>query len=92
MILDANERPLVPIHVCWSDDEANIVVSVLRDGGIESRTNSEVPHNVLPITTAGLGKVEVLVEQEFAEEARRVIEEHRNANPDLFHDERPPAP
>lgn len=73
LILDENERPMVAVHVCWNDNEADIVVSVLRDGGIEARVNSEVPHNVLPITANGLAKVEVLVREGEAEEARGLL-------------------
>ena len=77
MMLDANEKPLVSVFECWDDNEANIVVSVLRDGGIVSQANSEVSHDVIPVVTGRLGKVEVLVAEEHADEARRVIEEHK---------------
>lgn len=76
MILDENERPMIAVHECWSDDEANIIVSVLRDGGIDAIVNSEVPHNVLPIKTAGLGKVNVLVREVEIEQARKIIADH----------------
>lgn len=76
MILDENEQPLVPVHVCWNDEEGNVILSVLRDGGIEGRLNSEVPHSVLPIETGELGKVQVLVREREAETAKEVIAEH----------------
>ncbi len=79
MILDENQKPLVPVHVCWDDHEADIIVSVLLDGGIEAVLNSEVPHSVLPIKTAGLGKVEVLVREAELAEAERVIRSHKDA-------------
>ncbi len=73
MILDQNGRPMAPVHVCWSDSEAEIVVSVLRDYGIEALINSEVPHSVLPFTANGLGKVTVLVAEDVAAEASRIL-------------------
>lgn len=79
MILDENERPLVPVHECWDDAEAEIVVGVLRDYGIEARANSEVPHSVLPVTADGLAKIQVLVNEQDATRAREVIDEHRKA-------------
>ncbi|MEX2015211.1 MAG: DUF2007 domain-containing protein [Candidatus Hydrogenedentales bacterium] len=70
------ERVVVPVRVCYSDEEADVIQSVLRDGGIESMLNSEVPHDVLPITQGWLGKVLVLVDEARVEEAQRVIDEH----------------
>ena len=77
MILDENERPMVTVHVCYSDEEGEVVLSVLRDGGIEGCLNSDVPHSLLPIDGGELGKVEVLVSEDDADDARRVIEEHK---------------
>ena len=77
MILDENERPMVSVHECYSDEEGEVILSVLRDGGIEGCLNSDVPHSMLPIDGGGLGRVEVLVSEDDAEEARKVIEEHR---------------
>lgn len=73
MILDENERPMVSVHVCWNDNVADIVVTVLENRGIDARANSEVPHSVLPITADGLAKVEVLVREDDAEEARDIL-------------------
>lgn len=76
MMLDENERPMVPVHVCWNDSEGEIIASVLRDGGIKSVLNSEVPHSILPIQTGGLGKVAVYVDEDNAERAKEVIAQH----------------
>lgn len=70
------ERIVVPVRICYSDEEAEVIQSVLRDGGIESILNSEVPHDVLPITQGLLGKVLVLVDEARVEEAQRVLDEH----------------
>lgn len=82
MILDENEKPMVAAHVCWNDNEATIIQSVLRDGGVESQLNSEVPHSVLPIKTASLGKVEVLVRQEDLPRAKEVLASHLDSAKD----------
>ncbi len=79
MILDENQRPMVPVHECWSDSEGAIVVSVLREHGVEARLNSEVPHTVWPLITDGLGKVQVLVSEDDAEEAREALKEYEEA-------------
>ena len=82
MFLDEDEKPLLPAHVCWNDQEANVIISVLRDAGIEGRANSEVPHSVLPIKTAGLGKVEVLVRENDLDAAKKAITDHLKAASD----------
>jgi hypothetical protein len=70
---------MVPIHECWSDSEGVIVVSVLREQGVEARLNSEVPHTVMPLTAAGLGKVEVLVSEDDADRAREILKNYEEA-------------
>ncbi len=69
------ERPVVPVHECYDDGEAEVVIALLRDHGIEGIANSEVPHSVLPITADGLGKVSVLVDEDTADKARSIISE-----------------
>ena len=77
-------RSIVPVHECWDDGEAEVVIALLRDRGIEGIANSEVPHSVWPLTTDGLGKVTVLVDEDLAEKARSIIAEQREpeAGPD----------
>jgi len=75
MTEEINERPVVPVHECYDDGEAEIIIGLLRDRGIEGFSNSEVPHSVLPITADGLGKVTILVDEGRAEEARTIIAE-----------------
>ena len=74
-----SERSVVPVHECYDDGEAEVVIALLRDHGIEGIANSEVPHSVLPITAAGLGKVLVLVDENIAEQARTIIRQSVNA-------------
>lgn len=70
-----SEGAVVPVHECYDDGEAEVVIALLRDHGIEGIANSEVPHSVLPITADGLGKVSVLVDEDTADRARSIISE-----------------
>ncbi len=81
MIFDEDGVPLVSVHTCWDDGEAAVVDSYLRAHGIEALPNSEVPHSVLPIDTNGLGKIEILVKQQDARQARALLAE-RNQDQD----------
>lgn len=65
----------VSVYACWSDTEADVIVSYLRSQGVDAVTNSEVPHSVYPLTVDGLGKVDVLVEADYAKQALRMLEE-----------------
>lgn len=78
------ERSVVPVHECYDDGEAEVVIALLRSHGIEGIANSEVPHSVLPIIADGLGKVTVLVDEDAAERARSIISERlkREDRPD----------
>lgn len=67
------ERPVVTVHECYDDGEAEVVIGLLREHGIEGIPNSPVPHSVLPVTASRLGKVDVLVDEAVAEQAREII-------------------
>jgi hypothetical protein len=73
MIFDADGVAMVPVHECWSDAEAQIVISCLRAHGIEAVANSEIPHEVLPIYVNGLGKLQVLVRAGDVQEAIYIL-------------------
>ena len=73
MILDSDGRPMIAVHTCWNDAEAEIVIGFLRVHDIEARANSEIPHSILPLTTDGLGEIQVLVSEEDAALAREII-------------------
>ncbi len=75
----AEQPGMVTVHSCWTDSEAAILVSVLRDHGIEAEVNSRVPHSVLPLTVDGLGEIQVMVAKDRAEEALELLEEQEAA-------------
>ena len=80
MLLDDLGRPLVPVHECWNDSEADVVISCLSAHGIQAWANSEVPHSVLPLNIDGLGKVQVMVPEEDAEAADAILRERQGAD------------
>lgn len=67
------EYKLSVAHLCWSDAEAEVVVSRLRAAGIEATCNSRVPHSVMPMTVDGLGEVQILVPDAEVERAKAVL-------------------
>lgn len=73
MIFDEDGHPMMTVHRCWNDIEAEVIIGLLRAHDIEASANSEVPHSVLPIIADGLGEVSVLVRQDDATRAREII-------------------
>jgi hypothetical protein len=96
---DSNERPnpnekLVRVFDTEQESEAMVVRGLLESAGIESDVTSlDAPQDVLP----GVGGTVILVREEDAEEARRLIEEYRRTPDDdetaeiSFREEKPRA-
>jgi ribonuclease III len=61
--------------------EARVVRSLLEAHGVMSVVSSDVPHSIFPLSVDGLGEVRLSVHPDDAEEARRIIESHRNELP-----------
>lgn len=70
-----HQRPVVAVHYCADNAEADVVIALLRDRGIEAFTNAPFAHDVIPVTAGDLGKVQVYVDQKNAERAIQVIDE-----------------
>ena len=68
---------LVVVFRTRSDIEASIVQGLLEAHGIRSFLASDVTHAVFPLTIDPLGEVRLKVRSLDADEARRVIEGHR---------------
>jgi ribonuclease-3 len=68
---------LVVIFRTQSDVEASIVRALLEANGVMSMVTSTVPHSVFPLTVNGLGEVRISVRADEADEARRIIDDHR---------------
>lgn len=71
---DHDERPVLPVYVCSDDSEAESVIALLRDHGIEGIPSSELSHSVFPVTASELGQVTILVDEDKADKARSIIE------------------
>jgi ribonuclease-3 len=69
---------LVVIFRTHSDVEASIVRSLLDAHGIRAILSSDVPHSVFPLTINGLGEVRLSVVESDADDAQRIIEDHRS--------------
>ena len=60
--------------------EAELIKSYLEAQGIDVELFQEsVGHHIYPVTIDGLGRVQIFVPKEEAEEARRLLEEYNNA-------------
>ena len=64
-----------------SDVEAAIVRGLLEANGIEAVVSSGVPRAIFPFSAAAVGEVRVSVHEEEAEEARQLLDDHRERNP-----------
>ena len=69
---------LIVIFRTRSDVEARIVRGLLEANGVQSLASTSITHSVFPLTVNELGEVRVAVHAEVAEEARRIIDSHRN--------------
>lgn len=77
---EPKQRPVVPVHTCAEDSEAEIVVGLLRGRDIESFQTSELPPEVFPLAAGPLGQVTIWVDEANRDRAILVIEESLEAN------------
>jgi ribonuclease III len=68
---------LVVIFRTHSDVEASIVRGLLEANGVMSMVSSTVSHSLFPLTVSELGEVRISVRADEADEAQRIIEDHR---------------
>ncbi|MGE5464166.1 MAG: putative signal transducing protein [Syntrophothermus sp.] len=63
--------------------EAEFLKSYLAAQGIDAELFQEsVGHHIYPVTINGLGRVQIFVPKEHAEEARQILDEYNNARKD----------
>jgi ribonuclease-3 len=65
------------VFVTSSDIEASVVMALLDSQGIQSFRASGQTHSVWPMAVSSLGEIRIAVADELAEEARRIIDSHR---------------
>ncbi len=61
----------------WTDSEASVIKSLLESYNIPS---SKLPHNTYPLSVDGLGEIRIYVPASLADEARRILQDHRRSN------------
>jgi ribonuclease-3 len=72
---------LVVVFRTHSDVEASIVRGLLEANGVMSMMSSALAHSLFPLTINGLGEVRISVRAEEADEAQRIIADHRTELP-----------
>ncbi len=66
---------IVRVRSVQGQPEADLLQSLLEANGIESFTRGRAVQSVHPFTMDGLGEIRILVREEDADKARKVIEE-----------------
>jgi len=81
-------EPIV-IARAWADSEASVIKSLLESYSIPCHYSSELPNRLYSLPQDGLGPIRILVPAPLAQEARRILDEHRRhqANLRLVEDE-----
>jgi ribonuclease-3 len=69
--------PPVVVFVTSSDIEASVVMALLDSQGIPSFRVSGNSHSVWPMAVSALGQIRIAVAHDLADEARRIIDSHR---------------
>jgi ribonuclease-3 len=69
--------PPVIVFSTTSDIEASVVLALLDSQGIAAFRISGNPQAILPMSVSPLGEVRIAVPEDAADEARRIIESHR---------------
>jgi len=80
MSKEPDKRPVVPVHHCVDDAEAEVVVSLLRGRDIEAFHTSELPPEVFPLSAGPLGAVTIWVDEANRDKAIAAIEESLETN------------
>jgi len=76
---DLSRQKLVRVFSTHSELEARMVQELLRNAGIESLINAEVPPSLFPLNLGDMANEDLLVLESEAEEARRIIAEQHEA-------------
>ena len=61
----------------WTDSEASVIKSLLESYSIPCHYSSELPHRIYPVSAGAVGQIRVFVPASLAQEAGRILEEHR---------------
>jgi hypothetical protein len=67
----------------WTDGEASVIKSLLESYEIPCHYSSELPNRLYSVSAEGLGQIRVFVPARLAEEAKRILDEHRRRDATL---------
>jgi hypothetical protein len=81
LFMDKSE-PVV-IARAWADSEASVIKSLLESYSIPCHYSSELPARLYRLPAEELGPIRIFVPASLAEEARRILDEHRRNQANL---------
>ena len=67
----------VVIARAWADSEASVIKSLLESYSIPCHYSSELPSRFYSLAADGFGQIRIFVPASLAQEARRILDEHR---------------
>jgi hypothetical protein len=70
------EAPVI-VAKTWMNSEASVIKSLLEGYDIPCDYASELPHRLYPLSIEGLTEIRIFVPASLAQDARRILEEHR---------------
>jgi hypothetical protein len=73
----------VVVARAWADSEASIIKNLLESYSIPCHYSSELPNRLYSVAKEGLGQIRIFVPASLAQEARRILDEHRRIQANL---------
>ncbi len=74
----------VVIARAWAESEASVIKSLLGSYNIPCSYSSDMPSRLYPIPEEGQGQIKLYVPASLAQEAKRILEEHRRPEAPLY--------
>jgi hypothetical protein len=74
-----NQAPVI-VATVWKQTEASVIKSLLESYSIPCHFSSELPHGIYPLSMDGLAEIRIFVPAALADEARRILHEHRRTH------------
>lgn len=67
----------------WANSEASVIKSLLESYAIPCHYSAELPGRLYRVSTKGLGHIRIFVPASLAQEAKRILDEHRRSQAPL---------
>lgn len=74
----------VVIARAWAESEASVIKSLLGSYNIPCSYSSDMPSRLYPTPEEGQGQIKLYVPASLAQEAKRILEEHRRPEAPLY--------